>query len=62
VQAVERVARWLLRPGGIVAVEHGAQQGASVYWIFSEEAGWKDTRNHKDLACRDRFVTAVWAV
>jgi release factor glutamine methyltransferase len=62
VQAVERVARWLLRPGGIVAVEHGAQQGASVYWVFSEEAGWKDTRNHKDLARRDRFVTAVWAV
>jgi release factor glutamine methyltransferase len=62
VRAVERVASWLLRPGGIIAVEHGAQQGASVYWIFSEEAGWKDTRNHKDLACRDRFVTAVWAV
>jgi release factor glutamine methyltransferase len=60
VRAVERVARWLLRPGGLVAVEHGAQQGASVYWVFSEEAGWKDTRNHKDLARRDRFVTAVW--
>jgi release factor glutamine methyltransferase len=60
VRAVDRVARWLLRPGGLVAVEHGAQQGAGVYWVFSEESGWKDTRNHKDLTHRDRFVTAVW--
>jgi release factor glutamine methyltransferase len=60
VRAVQRVARWLLRPGGVVAVEHGAQQGAGVYWVFPEEAGWRDTRNHKDLAGRDRFVTAMW--
>jgi release factor glutamine methyltransferase len=58
-RAVERVARQLLRPGGLVAVEHGWQQGAAVYWIFSEEAGWRDTRNHRDLAGRDRFVTAA---
>jgi release factor glutamine methyltransferase len=59
-RAVERIARRLLRPGGLVAVEHGWQQGAAVYWIFSEEAGWRDTRNHKDLAGRDRFVSAVY--
>jgi release factor glutamine methyltransferase len=59
-RAVERVARQLLRPGGLVAVEHGWQQGAAVYWIFSEEAGWRDTRNHRDLAGKDRFVTAVF--
>jgi release factor glutamine methyltransferase len=60
IRAVERAARWLLRPGGLVAVEHGAPQGAAVYWVFPEEAGWRDTRNHKDLAQRDRFVTAAW--
>jgi release factor glutamine methyltransferase len=60
VRAVERAARWLLRPGGLVAVEHGAPQGPAVFWVFSEEAGWRDTANHKDLARRDRFVTAVW--
>jgi release factor glutamine methyltransferase len=60
VRAVERVARWLLRPGGLVAVEHGAPQGAAVFWVFAEEAGWRDTANHKDLSRRDRFVTAVW--
>ncbi len=60
VKVVEQAARRLLRPGGLVAVEHGAPQGAAVYWVFAEERGWRDTRNHKDLARRDRFVTAVW--
>jgi release factor glutamine methyltransferase len=35
-------------------------QGAAVFWVFPEEAGWRDTANHKDLAGRDRFVTATW--
>jgi len=60
VRVVESVARRLLRPGGLVAVEHGAQQGPAVYWVFAEESGWRQTRNHTDLAGRDRFVTAVW--
>src|SRR5271154_2322870 len=60
-RAVERTARRLLRPGGAVAVEHGAQQGAAVYWVFPEESGWRDTRNNKDLAGRDRFVTSAWS-
>ena len=60
IRVVERTARRLLRPGGRVAVEHGAPQGASVYWVFAEEDGWKDTRNHADLAGLDRFVTATW--
>jgi release factor glutamine methyltransferase len=60
VRAVERVARWLLRPGGLVAVEHADVQGAAVFWVFAEEAGWRDTANHRDLARKDRFVTASW--
>ncbi|HUZ37832.1 MAG TPA: peptide chain release factor N(5)-glutamine methyltransferase [Streptosporangiaceae bacterium] len=60
VRVIESAARELLRPDGLVAVEHGAPQGAAVYWIFAEERGWRDTRNHKDLAGRDRFVTARW--
>jgi release factor glutamine methyltransferase len=58
IRVIETVARRLLRPDGLVAVEHGAPQGAAVYWVFPEERGWADTRNHKDLARRDRFVTA----
>jgi release factor glutamine methyltransferase len=60
IRSVERTARRLLRPGGLLAVEHGFQQGAAVYWVFPEESGWQDTRNHKDLTRRDRFVTATW--
>jgi release factor glutamine methyltransferase len=62
IRTVERTARRLLRPGGLVAIEHGAPQGAVVYWVFPEESGWRDTRNHKDLAGRDRFVTASWSL
>jgi release factor glutamine methyltransferase len=58
IRVVERTARRLLRPGGWVAVEHSDLQGHPVYWIFSEENGWRDVRNHKDLTSRDRFVTA----
>jgi release factor glutamine methyltransferase len=60
IRVIERVARRLLRTGGLVAVEHGAPQGAAVYWVFEEEHGWRRTRNHTDLAGRDRFVTAAW--
>jgi release factor glutamine methyltransferase len=60
VRVVEGVARELLVPGGLVAVEHGFQQGPAVYWIFAEERGWRETRNHQDLAGLDRFVTATW--
>lgn len=55
---VEKTARRLLRPGGFVAVEHSDLQGSPVYWIFSEELGWRDQRNRRDLTDRDRFVTA----
>jgi release factor glutamine methyltransferase len=58
VRVIEDVARRLLRADGLVAVEHGAPQGSAVYWVFAEERGWRDTRNHKDLAGLDRFVTA----
>jgi release factor glutamine methyltransferase len=61
VRVIEASARRLLRPGGLLAVEHGAQQGAAVYWVFAEERGWRHTRNHADLAGRDRFVTAAWS-
>jgi release factor glutamine methyltransferase len=61
VRVVEATAHRLLRPGGLVAVEHGAQQGAAVYWVFADESRWRETRTHTDLAGRDRFVTATRA-
>jgi release factor glutamine methyltransferase len=61
IRAVAAAAARLLRGGGLVAVEHGAQQGSAVYWLFPEESGWRDTRTNKDLAGLDRFVTAARA-
>ncbi|MFI6479913.1 peptide chain release factor N(5)-glutamine methyltransferase [Nonomuraea sp. NPDC050663] len=58
VRAVESTARRLLRPGGWVAVEHADEQGQSVYLLFPESQGWRDTRLRQDLTRRDRFVTA----
>jgi release factor glutamine methyltransferase len=60
-RAVQRTARRLLRPGGRVAAEHGAPQGESVRRVFASAGGWRDIAQHRDLAGRDRFVTAVSA-
>jgi release factor glutamine methyltransferase len=60
IRVIEQTARRLLRPDGLVAVEHGAPQGLAVYWVFAEENGWRGTRNHADLSGRDRFVSAAW--
>jgi release factor glutamine methyltransferase len=55
VRAVERAAARLLRPGGLVAVEHADLQGASVPAVFR---GWAEVEDHPDLAGRARFTTA----
>lgn len=57
VRAVERTAARLLRPGGLVAVEHADVQGASVPAVFAR-AGWADVADHPDLVGRPRFTTA----
>lgn len=58
IRLIERTARRLLRPGGLLIVEHSDRQGLEVPRLFPESRGWADTRNHRDLANRDRFVTA----
>jgi release factor glutamine methyltransferase len=58
IRIVEQTARRLLRPGGVVVVEHSDLQGNAVYWVFDEQKGWRDVRNRRDLTNRDRFVTA----
>jgi release factor glutamine methyltransferase len=57
VRAVERAAARLLRPGGVVGVEHADLQGESVPAVFAR-AGWADVTDHPDLAGRPRFTTA----
>jgi release factor glutamine methyltransferase len=57
VRAVERAAARLLRPGGVVGVEHADLQGESVPAVFAR-AGWADVEDHPDLVGRPRFTTA----
>jgi release factor glutamine methyltransferase len=57
VRAVERAAGRLLRPGGLVVVEHADAQGESVPAVFAR-AGWAGVADHPDLVGRPRFTTA----
>lgn len=58
IRGIERTAARLLRPGGMVVVEHADTQGGQVPWIFNEDAGWTDAADHRDLNNRPRFTTA----
>jgi release factor glutamine methyltransferase len=57
-RVVEQVAARLLRPSGVVGVEHADAQGASAPEVFVAGGRWSDVRDHPDLAGRPRFVTA----
>jgi release factor glutamine methyltransferase len=57
IRLVEQAARRLLKPGGLVVVEHSDRQGETAPALF-EQAGWAEVVDHQDLTDRDRFVTA----
>ncbi len=58
IRVVERRAALLLRPGGVVGVEHADVQGESAPAVFSATGRWEHVRDHRDLAGRARFLTA----
>ncbi|MCD4534404.1 peptide chain release factor N(5)-glutamine methyltransferase [Nocardioides sp. cx-169] len=58
IRVVERRAAVLLRPGGVVGVEHADVQGESAPAVFAAAGPWTDVRDHRDLAGRARFLTA----
>lgn len=58
IRVVEAVGRRLLRAGGWVGAEHANVQGESAPAVFSRAGAWRDVRDHRDLAGRDRFLTA----
>lgn len=60
VRQVERAARRLLRAGGLLVVEHDATHGGAAPDLLREAGGWVEVEDHRDLAGRDRFVTARW--
>jgi release factor glutamine methyltransferase len=58
IRAIAVRAAQLLRPGGVVAVEHADVQGESAPAVFAAEGSWEEVRDHRDLNDRPRFVTA----
>ena len=59
IRVVEEVAARLLLPGGTVVVEHADLQGRSAPDVFTRTDHWTDVRDHRDLADRDRYLTAT---
>lgn len=49
----------LLRPGGILGVEHADRQGEAVPALLRAHGGYTDVVDHPDLAGRPRFTTAT---
>jgi len=60
IRLVEQAARRLLKPGGLVVVEHSDRQGATAPALFEAAGGWSEVVDHRDYAGRDRFVSACW--
>ncbi len=58
IRVVEQRAAILLRPGGVVGVEHADAQGESAPAVFTATGRWEQVRDHPDLAGRARFLTA----
>jgi release factor glutamine methyltransferase len=58
IRVVERRAALLLRPGGVVGVEHADVQGATAPEVFGTSGRWERVRDHQDLAGRARYLTA----
>ena len=58
IRLVEQAARRLLKPGGLVVVEHSDRQGSSAPALLEAAGSWTDIADHRDPADRDRYVTA----
>lgn len=58
VRALEATARRLLRPGGVLVIEHGELQGPEIARLLAD-AGWRAVATHPDLVGRPRATTAL---
>lgn len=59
IPAVIARAAALLRPGGVFAIEHDESHAEAVPALLRD--GWRDAVDHRDLAGRPRYATAVRA-
>lgn len=48
----------LLRPGGLLVMEHDAAHGESMPGLLADDGAWEAIQDHDDLAGRPRWVTA----
>jgi release factor glutamine methyltransferase len=48
----------LLRPGGLLGIEHADQQGSALPAVVRASGGWTEIEDHPDLAGRPRYTTA----
>ncbi|TFB48757.1 peptide chain release factor N(5)-glutamine methyltransferase [Cryobacterium tagatosivorans] len=58
VRHVSRTALRLLRPGGVLVIEHGELQGAEIRALLAQD-GWRAPATHRDYTTRDRATTAL---
>lgn len=58
VRLVSITALRLLRPGGVLVIEHGERQGAEIRALLDAD-GWRATATHRDFTTRDRATTAL---
>lgn len=58
IRALSATARRLLRPGGVLVIEHGELQGASLRELLTSD-GWRGAATQRDLVGRDRATVAV---
>ena len=57
--AVFSLAARLLRPGGLVVVEHSDSHGPALVDLVMSLGDWVSVSDHVDLSGRSRFLTAV---
>lgn len=58
VRVLSRRSLALLRPGGLLVIEHGELQGEAIRTLLAGD-GWRAPRTHPDLTHRDRATTAL---
>ncbi|GAA1436552.1 peptide chain release factor N(5)-glutamine methyltransferase [Microlunatus lacustris] len=61
IRVLTQVASRLLKPAGLLCFEHADAQGESAPAVVSGHGAFTAVRDHRDLAGRPRFTTAVRA-
>jgi release factor glutamine methyltransferase len=59
IRVVFAEATRLLRPAGLLCVEHADVQGESAQQVLVQHGAYAGVRDHRDLTGRSRFVTGI---